>query len=342
MPVVKENNMLKEIGSKYSQLYEAGYVSGISDKERERIRMQEDISHFIVKNPDDETVQNYLAQVQLPPRDFEHKSAPWIPHIDEAVYSTLALRELAERVDVDITKVSRVNAVYGSGTWGAFYSTHRDSDLDLEVIVDDLTPDIADLEVFSGYNERLREAIQITLDRDIDILLFEIPYGETPLMYHFLTTDRFEKLVDSIDLDHPKERCSFSQLMNNFHGLLDYTDRCNFSDERRNWHAGHEQITEELHLLDLPIYQEEDGKIFNGLFTEWHLTHPYVVSGESYWFEQKCQQVYEEFVKRWVIEEQIQGMPSRFSNILERKHRMPSWLLEEFDEKAKRIKSEMN
>ncbi len=334
--------MFKEYYKQYTQSYEAELTTSNLEAEQVRKKIQGELSWLIAKDFENPDIKAYVNNVQLPPADTRERKISWLPHIDEAVYSTLTLRRLAKDVNSEISKISKVNAMYGSGAWGAYYSTHRSSDLNLEVIVYDLSPEIANLKVFSGYNDKLREALQLTIDRDIDILLFEIPYNGTPLMYHFISAAKFNHLIGKINLANTQNRSGFRQLMNNFHGVLDYTDRCSFSDERRNWHAVHEQVTADLHLLELPIYQVENGKIFNGLFTEWHLTPPFVVGGDVGWFEYNCSIIFTEFVKRWIIEEETQGKQFRFSNILERKHRMPTWLLNELDRNAEKIRMQLN
>ena len=344
--------MLKEAIIQYPQLYKDGYVSGVSEEENRRIMAQARISEFISKNPGNEDVQNYLNNVQLPPRNTGIKPNPWIPHIDEAVYSTLVRMKVAKEINRSIAPHSKVHAVFGSANWGAFYSTQRTSDLDLEVIVDKLSPDMAELDIFEGHKERLSEAFQITIDRDIDMLLYEMPFQGVPIMYHFISTEKFKNLTENLELQDAWYQRSYSELVNNFHrfdhmintttGLLEFSDRCNFDDERRTWHARHENITGDFHLLNLPVYQVEDGKLYNGLFPEWHLTHPYVLGGDRDWFNHQSTVVFTEFVRRWAYEESTQGNRTRFSNILERKHRMPMWLLDEFDVKAERLKIEMN
>lgn len=265
-----------------------------------------------------------------------------LPHINEAIIASREIGRIAKEVSAELVPISRAVIQFGSATWGAFYSTDRDSDVDLEVVLDEFDTSIADLPLFDSQRDKIIQILRICSDRDLDMLLFKTVHQDRTIMLHFIPEDKFERFM-SIDLLNPvDQRLGFRELRNYFNNVLDYTDRCSFTDDRRTWRATYEDLGNGWHIIEKPVYQFEEDTLYNGILTEWHLTPLAVAGGDEEWVRKHRDRLFREFVKRMIYEEEIKDGNARFSNVLERKHRMPKWLLDDIDQESERVRFQIS
>lgn len=325
--------MFRERYVDYQQLYQDA-ASNASLKDRV-IALQNELSLIIGGNLNDPDVTGYLASVES--ADSNPKMiTDTLPHLDEAVRNTLKLRRAAVEAAEMFREQTKAVMMFGSGSWGSYYSVKESSDLDLELIVHDFNDDIVKADILEGRREELLNGLRIARERDVDMVLHRFEYKGMDTMLHFITEKRFIRLMSLPVSTLPDGRYGFTEIRNYHRGAeyLDLTDRCSFTDGRRSWVAEHEELSGGWHWLNMPFCQVEDGVMYNGIFTEWHQTPSVIVGGDEYWLKGQINQLLTQFVLRMKNEG---GESLRFSNILERKHRMPSHILNAVDEKAEKI-----
>lgn len=318
--------------------YEVVYLTEDLDESSyaRRVALQSKLSEEIILSGNLDIAREIVTYFRQTKSSLESKQGK-LPHIHEAIQSSLEIQSLAQEISSSFSNNSIATLQFGSATWGAFYSTHRDSDVDLEIVVDTFDESIANNELFDDNRTEILEALRISEEHDLDMLLYKAIHQDREIMLHFIPRSSFERFMKIQLVSTTVQRMGFRELRNYFNGVTDYSDRCSFTDDRRSWIASHNELDNGWHIVEKPVFQIEDDTLFNGIWTEWHLTPPVVLDGDVEWSLSLRSGLYEEFIERMIHERKNNPNNSKYSNILERKFRMPEWLIEKMDQNAEEI-----
>lgn len=263
------------------------------------------------------------------------------PPLEESKKFTNELIGIAGEVSEKFLPYVKSIILFGSSAYGANYSVNSASDIDLEIIINDLPSDLLKLPFFQNQERRIDEMVKPFFDSPAQILLYKFNYKGREVSCNFIKNSEFEKLM-SVDLINTSEKKGFFELRNYFKGSLLYKNRRSFNGDISEWNASNLEMPNNLFLVELPFYQIENGVLYNGIFPEWHLTNPIFLGGDYNHFHKYEECLFKEYVKRMVYEENKTGSPLKFTNILARKERMSPEFLNELDRKANLIREQID
>ena len=302
-------------------------VLGIRKSTNMTNKIESDLNNF-QKNPKNDI---YTAGERV----YEGNPLP-----EESRKFTNELLGVAIEVSEKILPYVKSVILFGSGAYGANYSVNSTSDIDLEIIIDDLPKDLLNLSFFKKHEKKIDEMVEPFFNSPAQILLYKFDYKGKEVSCNFIKKNEFEKLM-SIDLINTNEKMSFIELRNYFKGSLLYKNRRSFNGDTSEWNASSTEIGNNLFLVELPFYQIENGHLYNGIFPEWHLTKPIFLGGDYKHYHKYEEYLFSEYVKRMVYEENKTGSHLKFTNILARKERMSSDFLSELDRKADLVREQI-
>ncbi len=279
------------------------------------------------------------------------------PSLAEAVLASLEMKKDYQRLLEILLPRSRAIIKIGSSSWAENYDVRMDpndpSDLDLEVIMDEVEPKIG--EGIPGAVEGLTLFKKYYDAGKADYFSFGLKMGNRPVSIHFMPRKVFEKNC-AVDYEHlgedeegvisipaekivggkKKDVLIKARVSREFRAKPKskpavYDERYDGTGEEYIY-TGQPQIQEEGGMItEVPVMMVgNDGKLIMGLVMSKYFGYP-VVEGDRLFFEEQVIKFKESVARRLVKE------GGKFGNMPGRKNRMPYYLLDRLNAEQKTL-----
>ena len=176
------------------------------------------------------------------------------PSQKEAISATRELHGLAHEIAEFILPYTEAVIMFGSAAYGANYSVSNDSDIDLEVVVENIPKELLELPFIRQQEKSIEELVEPFFDLPVPVMLYKFVYKNKEASFNFVKKKEFEKLM-SVDLINTQDKLGFVELRNYVKESLLYKNRRNFQGDSIEWASSNTEVGKNLYLTDLPFYQ---------------------------------------------------------------------------------------
>jgi len=242
-------------------------------------------------------------------------------------------KKLGKQISQYFTK-TKVIFMFGSCSWEIPDAVGKESDLDLEIVIANYSLNLSESTHFGRLHGKiLREGFEHAKNMNCDVILYRFDYKGVDVMLHFVPQKNFEKLMQVAIQNSLDGMYSFRELRNYLKQNPKYTC-CSFTGKKKIVSTNCLEQDSKWYLIDLPLCVIENNLFYGGVFPEWHLTPPIVLAGNACWLNQWVEKLFDGYVEHLRLEEKRNKKGLKFTNVLERKYKIPSSLLQTIEEKV--------